>query len=345
MRDFEEIVASGEKGEGDGTVGVKLPWFEGGYAQALDAAKKDMRFLLVILTSDEHDDTTNFFRQTLAKPELATFLTNNDFILWGGRVSESEAYQVSRALEVTSLPTSLLISFTPPNTRSTASSDMSVIARVQGSLSPEAYISKLRSAQAGHQPHLDSIRSRRRAQEEARQINDQSNLAYQRSLENDQRRERERAAAAEAARRAEEERIAREKEIEMIEIRKSQWKKAIAKEVWRDMKEPATGGVRLQVRLVDGKVFRRRLRPEVTLDELYRFVECREEFETLDTEGEGAFDDVDMPKGYKHEYKFRIASVMPRKVYEPTLAATVGELFSPSASLIVETEDEDSDEE
>lgn len=70
-----------------------LEFFEGGYAQALDIAKSDLRFLLVVLQSDEHDDTALFNKETLISPEVVQFLKEKSVILWAGSVQDSEAYQ------------------------------------------------------------------------------------------------------------------------------------------------------------------------------------------------------------------------------------------------------------
>ena len=37
-------------------------FYQGGYSQALENARRDLRFLLVVLQSDEHDDTEQFCR-------------------------------------------------------------------------------------------------------------------------------------------------------------------------------------------------------------------------------------------------------------------------------------------
>lgn len=84
IREFEED--NGQTG---------LPFFEGGYAQALDLAKKDLKFLLVLLQSDEHDDTNTYNRETMGNSDVVKFIKDHDIILWGGTVQDSEAYQGS----------------------------------------------------------------------------------------------------------------------------------------------------------------------------------------------------------------------------------------------------------
>lgn len=85
IRDFEEDVGAIDE--------LKLPFFEGGYTQALDLAKKELKFLVILLQSDEHDDTSKFNKEVLSTPEVVEFLKQNEIIVWGGNVRESEAYQ------------------------------------------------------------------------------------------------------------------------------------------------------------------------------------------------------------------------------------------------------------
>ncbi|KAH0133016.1 hypothetical protein KCU67_g16549, partial [Aureobasidium melanogenum] len=92
-----------------------IPFFENGYAQAFDLAKRDLKYLLVILLSPEHDDTAPFVRDTLLSPQIKEFIQNHvsDMIVWAGSVQDSEAYQVANALNVTKFPFTGLIVHTP----------------------------------------------------------------------------------------------------------------------------------------------------------------------------------------------------------------------------------------
>lgn len=75
MREFEE-----EYGVTHGT----LPFHESGYAQAFDLAKRDLKHLLVVLLSPEHDDTAPFVRDTLLSPDLIEYIKDpaNNIVLW-----------------------------------------------------------------------------------------------------------------------------------------------------------------------------------------------------------------------------------------------------------------------
>ena len=61
----------------------ELPFYEGGIAQAHDLAKKEVKFMLVVLISPEHDNTESFVKETLLAPEVVQFLKepSNNIIL------------------------------------------------------------------------------------------------------------------------------------------------------------------------------------------------------------------------------------------------------------------------
>ena len=113
-----------------------LRFFENGYAQAYDLAKKDLKFLLVILISPEHDDNSIFIRETLLAETTVNYLNDplNNIILWAGNVQDSEAYQISNALNCSKFPFSALIAHTPQDSAST----MSTIARITFLLRPSS---------------------------------------------------------------------------------------------------------------------------------------------------------------------------------------------------------------
>ncbi|MCJ1304633.1 hypothetical protein MMC08_007446, partial [Hypocenomyce scalaris] len=121
-----------------------LQFFENGYAQVYDLAKKDLKFLLVVLVSPEHDDTSTFIRETLLSQEVVDYINNpqNNIILWAGSVQDSEAYQVSNALNCTKFPFAAMIVHTPQD----SSTSMSTVARITGLLPPPAFVARLQAA-------------------------------------------------------------------------------------------------------------------------------------------------------------------------------------------------------
>ncbi|KAI1019667.1 hypothetical protein LB504_009360 [Fusarium proliferatum] len=328
-REFEE-----EYGENE------LPFFEGGVAQAHDQAKKDLKFMLVVLMSPEHDDTESFVKETLLAPEVVSFIKDpsNNIILWGGNVLDSEAYQVAQEYICTKFPFSALVCLTPKE----GSTRMGIVKRLVGPMPPSTYLSELRAAIEKYGADLDGVRAERTAQEVTRNLRTEQDSAYERSLAIDRERARQKreaaAAAAAAEKRAQEEAEAAKR----LEEKREQW---IAWRATTIVPEPPTSDksvVRVALKMPEesgiGRIVRR-FPQDASLEDLYAFVEC---YSVLKEEGAAG---GDKPGEYEHEYKFRIASILPRTVYEPSTTVTMGEKIGRSGNLIVEDISPDSEDE
>lgn len=317
-----------------------LPFVDCGYAQALDKAKKDLKFLLVILISPEHDDTTAFLRETLLAPEVISFLNQptHEIVLWAGSVLDSEAYQVSTGLKCTKLPVSVLIAHTPERGATT----MSVVARIAGPLPASLYITQLKSAIDKHKEPLAAERASRQAQQFDRNIRQEQDSAYERSLAQDRERTRQRReaeiAAANAQKQAAEDAVA----AELYKENLLKWR------TWRANSleaEPAMGeedNVRIGLKMPDtAERVTRRFRGRANIEELYAFVECYELIKT-NTSREAL---PSPPNDFKHNYSFRIVSPIPRQVYSLEEGGSILERIGRSGNLIVEPITEEEDEE
>ncbi|PQE21310.1 ubx domain protein [Rutstroemia sp. NJR-2017a WRK4] len=318
-----------------------LPFFDGGYAQALDLAKKDLKFLLVHLLSPEHDDTFDFVRGVLLSEEVTAFINDptNNIIFWAGDVRDSEAYQVSTALRCTKLPFTALITHTPEH----GSTSMSVVARLSGPDSPGAFIAKLQSAIGQHSEKLAAARAARSAQQFERNLRQEQDSAYEQSLAQDrerarQRREAEAAAAAEEKRKKDEEAAA----ARLAENRE-QWR------IWRSQQiEPEPEAtqtenvVRIALKMPEAARITRRFRADASIEELYAFADCYNILQSNET-----YDVASPPEGYEHKYDFRLVQTLPRVVYEVADGGTIWERVGKNANLIVEpiADEEDDDEE
>lgn len=317
-----------------------LPFFEGGIAQAHDLAKKELKFLLVILLSPEHDDTASFVRDTLLAPDVANFIKDpaNNIVLWGGNVLDSEAYQVSREYTCTKYPFSALVCLTPKE----GSTRMGIVKRLGGTMPAATYLSELQGAIEKYGADMEGARAERSAQEVSRSLRNQQDSAYERSLAIDRERAREKreaaAAAAEAEKKAQEDAAA----AEILAAKREQWKRWRAQRI---LEEPPTSNkevVRLALKMPEasggGRIVRR-FPQDAPVEELYAFVEC---YDVL--QGDDADDDDDdggtgpreQPDDYQHKYQFRIASTLPRVVYEVSTTDTLGATIGKSGNLIVE---------
>lgn len=322
-----------------------LPWFEGGFAQAHDQAKKEIKFLLVVLMSPEHDDTAPFARDVLLAPEVSSFLADsaNNVILWGGNVLDSEAYLVSQEYNCTKFPFSVLISLCPKE----GSTRMGVIKRLAGNVTDGSYLGGIRSAMDKYTPDLEGLRAERVAQQTARDLRTEQDSAYERSLARDRERARQKREAAEAA--AEAERRARDAAEQHAELerRRQLWRRWRAGTIAPEPPAAAADVVRLAVKMPEGtgagRVIRR-FAGDTTVEELYAFVECHDLLSRPADDSE--LDEKDgAPEGYEHSYAFRLASLMPREVYEPSKERTLREVIGKSGNLIVEDVIEDDEDE
>ena len=322
-REFEE-----EYGSHD------LHIYDGGYAQAYDLAKKELKFLMVVLLSPEHDDTSAFVRETLLSQEVVNYLNDpqNKIILWAGNVQDSEAYQVSNALNCSKFPFAALVVHTPQD----SSTSMSTVARLTGLQPASAFVAKLRTAIAQHSQALDNVRTTRNEQQATRNLREEQNSAYERSLAQDRERARQRREAEAAQRRAEHEAKAKaeaeEKKAEKIE----QWKR------WRAASLPVEPGpdvksaIRISIRLTNGERVIRRFAEDAELEELYAFVDCHDMLRSGDN-----LSSAKEPAGYEHKYNFHLVSPMPRVVYDIAAGGTVGSKVGRNGNLIVEPIEQD----
>jgi len=320
---------------------AQLPFAESSYAEAYDKAKRELKFLVVVLLSLEHDDTASFVRDTLASPEAVAFLANpqNNMLLWAGNVQDAEAYQVANQLNCTKFPFVGLIVHTP----SVSSMAMSVVLRLAGPTPPATFVAKIQTTVNQHANALSTARAQRAEQQAARDLRESQNDAYERSLAQDRERARRKREAEEARKRAEQEAEAKAQAAAQQAKLLEQWRQWRANSIET---EPATGtgAVRISVRLPTGVRLTRSFRPDAPIEEVYALVECHELLKDGVSEGGAA---VQKPAGFEHSYKFQLVSPMPREVYDLAKGGTVKERIGRSGNLIVErlVDDDDEDDE
>ncbi|KAF1986395.1 hypothetical protein K402DRAFT_393873 [Aulographum hederae CBS 113979] len=314
-----------------------LPFQETGYAQAFDTAKRDLKFLLVILLSPEHDDTSSFVKDTLLAPEVVDYLNSNknNILVWIGNVQDSEAYQVSTALHCTKLPFTGLIVHTP----SASSTAMSVVARIAGPTSAASLLQSVQRAIQQNSEALGRVRTTRAEQAATRTLREQQESAYERSLAQDRERARQKKEAEEARKREEDAAKAAADAEERHATNLARWKRLRASKIAPEPGSDVKDAVRISLRLGDGERIVRKFAPNAPMEELYAFVEC---YDVLQEEID---EKVDEPESdFEHKYDFRLVSPMPREAYKLEAGGTVREKIGRSGNLIVERIDADDDE-
>ncbi|OCL10175.1 UBX-domain-containing protein [Glonium stellatum] len=328
IREFEEEYGSHE-----------LPFFENGYAQAFDLAKKDLKFLLIVLVSPEHDDTSSFIRDTLLSPEVVSFIKNpeNNIILWAGNVQDSEAYQVSAALNCTKFPFASLIVHTPQ----VSSTSMGIVTRIAGPTPPGQFVLKLQSGIQQVLEPLNRVRAQRAELLATRNLREAQNSAYERSLAQDRERARQKREAEERKAREEKEALEREEALQREAQNLAQWRKWRAASITEEPGPEVKDVVRISLRMPSGERIVHRFPSNAPIEELYAFVEC---YDILQSQ-RPISEKVSKPEGFQHEYKFRLVSPVPREAYELDAGGTIKGRIGRSGNLIVErTEEEDEDE-
>lgn len=328
-----------------GTVGepdagqTKLPPFlAGSYADALRAAKAEIRILAVVLTSAAHSDDAYFKQHVLTDPGLVRTLRSSDFYVWGGDVRHREAYQVATLLQASTYPFVAFIALQPRRSRSrgTVVPHPGVLSRIEGSPhtalsahSIQTHVEEVLLPRTAS--YLGQLRSERHRVQTERDLKAEQDRAYEDASRRDQ--ERVLARRAEEEQRAEDARVRHAWEQE----RTSQLAKAHAWRQWArhslvPQEAPAgSPSIRIAVHLPNGRNLQRRFAPTATLEQVYAFV---------DTAGvEDTVAPASPPQGYTHTYSFHLVQTYPRRVLDTRALATTldaVEGLGSSASLVVE---------
>lgn len=318
-----------------------LPFTESGFNLALDNAKQDLKFLLVVLLSPSHDENHTWVQETLLSNQLKSFLDSHkhELNLWGGNVRDSEAYQVSTSLQCTKFPFAALIC----QTSESGSTAMTVIMRAAGPMTGSELVAKLGTAMTAHQAQLAAARAQRAEQQASRNLRQEQDSAYERSLAQDRERARRRREEEEAAARAEREAQEMARAVEEKRHKIAQWKQWRAQSLPREPGSDVKDAIRISIRMPSGERVIRRFRAEADLEEIYAFVDCYDIIKMKEG-SEVAGEDVQEPANYEHEYGFRLVSPMPRTVFELVKGGSIGERIGRGTNLIVEPIDEDGED-
>lgn len=315
-----------------------LPFTESGFNLALENAKNDYKFLLVVLLSPSHDDTGSWVRETLLSPQVTSFLAShrNEIILWGGNVQDAEAYQVADTVQCTKFPFVGLVCQTPD----AGPTGMSTVVRAAGPLAPSQLIAKLGAAMTAQQGQLSAARHESQQAQASRNLRQEQDSAYERSLAQDRERVRLKREEAEAQARMEKEALQREETVQRNARALEQWKTWRAQSLPAEPEKNAKDIIRVSIRLTNGERVIRGFRADADLEEVYAFVECYDVLEA----GAKSEKEVPEPEHFEHTYGFRLVSPMPREVYTLENGGSIGERIGRGGNLIVEPIGDDGEE-
>uniref|UniRef100_A0A672K281 FAS-associated factor 2 n=1 Tax=Sinocyclocheilus grahami TaxID=75366 RepID=A0A672K281_SINGR len=154
-------------------------FYQGTYSQALNDAKRELRYLLVYLHGDDHQDTDEFCRTTLCSEEVLTFI-NTRMLFWACSTSKPEGYRVSQALRENTYPFLAMIMLKDRK--------MTVVGRLEGLIQPEDLINQLTFIMEANQTYLMSERLEREERNQTQVLRQQQDEAYLASLRADQKK-------------------------------------------------------------------------------------------------------------------------------------------------------------
>lgn len=170
-------------------------FYQGTYSQALNDAKRELRYLLVYLHGDDHQDTDEFCRSTLCTEEVITFL-NTRMLFWACSTSKPEGYRASQALRENSYPFLAMIVLKDGR--------MTMVGRLEGLIQPEDLINQLTFIMEANQSYLMSERMEREQRNQTQEIRKRQDEEFEASLRADQEKERKKREEQEQRRQLEE---------------------------------------------------------------------------------------------------------------------------------------------
>lgn len=242
-------------------------FYQGTYAQALNDAKQELRFLLIYLHKDpaNNPDVDSLCRATLANQSAIDFI-NRNMLFWGCDVSSPEGYKVSHTLNIHVYPTMLLIA--QRNHR------MVVVGRFEGDCTPEGLIRRMQTVISANEIWLTQARSERLERNFTQTLRQQQDEAYQLSLRADEEKERQRQLERDTKRQAQEaiERERAEEARKKEEI--VQLKIELADKVPNEPPAGTADAISVVFKLPNGARLERRFLNSNSLIDVYNYLFC-----------------------------------------------------------------------
>ncbi|OWF50061.1 FAS-associated factor 2-like [Mizuhopecten yessoensis] len=243
-------------------------FYRGSYSQALNDAKRELRFLLVYLHGDDHQDTHSFCRNTLGNPDVRDFI-NGRVLFWACNTNSPEGYRVSRALRENTYPFLALVVL--------RQNKMTVVARIEGPVDGQELTEKLERVMTDNETSLIAARAEREERNFTQTLRREQDEAYLESLRADQEKERTRRGDLEKLEQEKQKvvdaEMERQRMLEERELRKEDLRNSIPPEPAADHPDR----VQIVLKLPHGDRVQRRFLKSDSLKHLYHFAFCHEQ--------------------------------------------------------------------
>eukprot|EP00931_Biecheleriopsis_adriatica_P053230 TRINITY_DN3112_c0_g2_i1.p1 TRINITY_DN3112_c0_g2~~TRINITY_DN3112_c0_g2_i1.p1 ORF type:complete len:471 (+),score=103.74 TRINITY_DN3112_c0_g2_i1:106-1518(+) len=303
-----------------------LPKFhEGSFSQAVSAARRDLKLLVVYLHSEHARYSQSFCTEVLGN-ELIRAVLDENFIVWGGDVARREAHQVSQMIRVQQFPSFCVL--LPASVE-----EIRVIGALHGEIQPDAVTALLTANLEEMETHRSEIVAKQVQHVEDRHLREQQDREYQEALEMDrrleeQRREQERE-EQEVRRQAEEQLRLEQEAIAKQEAQVQALQEKRQRSAASLLAPTSEAKARIALRLPTGQRVDRKFLTTDTLADVYAWADCV------------AYLPENAGKGIEIPQRFVLKTSFP--VQELTeMDRTVDELkLSGSNILLAEIEDDD----
>uniref|UniRef100_A0A1I8MWG9 UBX domain-containing protein n=1 Tax=Musca domestica TaxID=7370 RepID=A0A1I8MWG9_MUSDO len=242
-------------------------FYQGTYAQALNDAKQELRFLLVYLHKDptKNPDVDSFCSQTLANRSVIDFINRNT-LFWGCDVSSPEGYRVSHSINARTYPIMVLIAL--------RANRMVIMGRFEGDCTADELVNRLQTVINANDVWLSQARADRLERNLTQTLRQQQDEAYLQSLRADEEKERQRELERQREREVEE---ALKREKQKVEERKQEivrLKMELAQQVPSEPPADAVDAISVVFKLPNGARIERRFQQSNSLLDLSNYLFC-----------------------------------------------------------------------
>ncbi|QPG76023.1 hypothetical protein FOA43_003409 [Brettanomyces nanus] len=336
-----------------------LPVFRGGFNDAFNRSKSELKWLVCVLLNSQSDTSRKFVKTYLNDERFIEFVKRDQMILYIGDVSYPEPHEVGQVYCAYSVPFISLISNV--SATGTTMPMMSVVSKHQSfegdkRFTPEErrkLMRRLTRIVQRYEPQLIVQRTDKQEADLSRVLREQQDSAYQESLIKDMKKQEQKKRKQIIQQQQLEE---EERQRESSERRKRLRKAAIYHYYIQKYNRDTSSWIRgeyttIQLRNNKGQRVIRKFNKEDTTFDVFMFVECRDYLLAHGDQSENCAikvlkadskdEQTDGPFEYK--FKFDLISPMPRLRLNPDreqFLAEVGELW-PNGSLLIEKVDEE----
>ncbi len=185
-----------------------VDFYQGSYAQAVNEAKRQLKFLVVYLHQNDNADCETFARQTMTNPDLIQFLQMNT-VFWACSKNLPEGQKVFSALKARRCPFLGIIVYKRAR--------MTLVSKIEGPASAAELLLQINAIFSENEAELIVARQEKEERNETLLIRQMQDQAYEESLKAD--REKARLKKEKEQKQAEVERLERERlEKEMANV-------------------------------------------------------------------------------------------------------------------------------